>query len=109
MSTLTVRPRPLTASSAAYRPTRAEQETVLRWDRADASVHVWSVRLPGDLAEARAARGPRGARDPIPGWRRAISGRFYTIPLSRFRWGLKRTGATGGRPLGPRLAVRSAA
>ena len=26
-----------------YRPTRAEQETVMRWDREDDEVHVWSA------------------------------------------------------------------
>jgi hypothetical protein len=26
-----------------YRPTRAEQETVLRWDRAGEYVHLWSA------------------------------------------------------------------
>jgi hypothetical protein len=35
-----------------------------------------------------------------------MSGRFYRIPLNRFRWGLKRVGL---RAPGRRVAVRSVA
>jgi hypothetical protein len=44
-----VRPRPSVPASPAppprraYHPTRAEQETILRWDREDDQVHVWTA------------------------------------------------------------------
>jgi hypothetical protein len=105
MRTLSVRPRPrqLAAASAAYRPTRAEQETVLRWDRADDQVHVWSAS-PVTWRKLERLGIPAGHETRFPGG--VVSGRFYTIPLSRFRWGLKRV---GGRPPGSRVAVRTAA
>jgi hypothetical protein len=105
MPTLSVRPCPRqpAASSAAYRPTRAEQETVIRWDRADDSVHVWSAS-PVTWRKLERLGIPAGRETRFPGG--AVSGRFYTIPFSRFRWGLKRAGA---RPQKPRLAVGTAA
>jgi hypothetical protein len=86
-----------------YRPTRAEQETVLRWDRAGEYVHLWSASpvtwrklerlgIP-HVHEARSSGG-------------VVSSRFYRIPLTRFRWGLKRVGV---RALGRRVAVRTMA
>jgi hypothetical protein len=89
----------------AYRPTRAEQETILRWDREAGAVSVWSA----DPVTWRKLE-----RLGIPATRETrcqsvLSGRFYRIPLARFRWGLKRAGAMGGRPPGSRVAVGSAA
>jgi hypothetical protein len=82
---------------------RAEQETVVRWDRADDHVHVWSAspltwrRLERlGIAPTRETHFPGGV----------VSGRFYLIPLARFRWGLKRVGV---KAPGRRAAVRSAA
>ena len=77
------------AVSTAYRQTRAEQETTIRWDRADDQVHVWSAdpvtwRRMAHLGfdPVRETRFPGGA----------TSGRFYRIPVNRFAWGLKRVG-----------------
>jgi hypothetical protein len=69
-----------------YRLTRAEQETVLRWDHEAELVHVWS-------ASPRTWRkldrlGILPCRQTTHGGR--VSGRFYVISLARFRWGLKR-------------------
>ena len=86
-----------------YRPTRAEQETVLRWHRAGDHAHVWSAspvtwrkleRL--GIPPVRETRPPGGV----------VSSRFYRIPFSRFRWGLKRVES---RAPGRRVAVRSVA
>jgi hypothetical protein len=85
-----------------YRPTRAEQETVLRWDREDAQVSVWSA---SPVTWRRLERlGIRPVRETTCQSR--VSGRFYRIPVARFRWGLKRV---GGRARTARLAVGSAA
>jgi hypothetical protein len=90
-----------------YHATRAEQETILRWDREDPTVHVWTA----DPVTWRKLE-----RLGIPATREtrregSVSGRFYTIPLSRFRWGLKRAGTTGQnlrrRVQRPRLAGSS--
>ena len=68
------------------------------------------VRLPGDVTDVRAARHSGGARDPVPGG--AVSGRFYRIPVSRFRWGLKRAVTAASRTAcgcwNGRVAVSSA-
>ena len=106
MPTLSVRPRPRqpAASSTAYRPTRAEQETRIRWDRADGSVHVWSADPVTWRKLARLGIAPiRETRFPGGG----VSGRFYTIPVTRFAWGLKRVGvkAPGRRPPGRPLVA----
>ena len=85
-----------------YRPTRAEQETVLRWDREDDQVHVWSV---SPVTWRKLERlGIRPVRETTSTGQ--VSGRFYRIPLNRFRWGLKRVGL---RAPGRRVAVRSLA
>jgi hypothetical protein len=90
-----------------YHATRGEQETLLRWDRDDPTVHVWTA----DPVTWRKLE-----RLGIPATREtrregAVSGRFYLIPLSRFRWGLKRVGTTGQnlprRVREPRLAGSS--
>jgi hypothetical protein len=80
----------------AYRPTRAEQETTIRWDREGEEVHVWSA---SPVTWRRLARlGIRPIRET------PVSGRGYRIPVSRFRWGLKRVGV---RAPGRRVAVRN--
>jgi len=84
--------------ATVYRPTRAEQETVIRWDRED-DVHVWSASpVTWRKLERLAVRETT--------CQRRVSGRFYGIPVGRFRWGLKRAGA---QALGRRVAVQSAA
>ena len=85
-----------------HRPTRAEQETVLRWDREDDQVHVWSA---SPVTWRRMERlGIRPTRETRCQGR--VSARAYRIPVSRFRWGLKRAGV---QVPGRRVAVRSAA
>ena len=88
--------------ATVYRPTRAEQETVVRWDREDDQVHVWSAspmtwrrldRLGIAVLRETACQG-------------RVSSRSYQIPVRRFRWGLKRVGARVSRR---RLAVGSPA
>jgi hypothetical protein len=71
-----------------YRPTRAEQETVLRWDRGDDHVHIWSA---SPVTWRKLDRlGIRPTRETS--YQGVVSGRCYRIPVSRFRWGLKRVG-----------------
>jgi hypothetical protein len=67
------------------RPTRAEQETVLRWDEDEQLVHVWSASPVTWRKLARLGIEPHRET------RRAgeVTGRFYRVPLARFRWGLK--------------------
>jgi hypothetical protein len=100
-----IRPKPIPRAPVerAYRPTRAEQETVLRWDREADQVDVWS---------ASPVTWRRCERLGIPATREtkwsggAVAGRAYRIPLDRFRWGLRRVAA---KVPGRRVAVRSAA
>ena len=76
LSTLTPRPP---------RPTRNEQETVLRWDEDEKLVHVWSASPVTWRKLARLGIEPHREtrRDG------QLTGRFYRVPLARFRWGLK--------------------
>ena len=84
-----------------YRPTRAEQETVVRWDREGDHVQVWSA---SPVTWRKLERlGIRPVRETTSTGQ--VSGRFYRIPVSRFRWGLKRTGT---RAPGRRLVVQTA-
>jgi hypothetical protein len=100
-----VRPRfrQSAASSAAHRTTRAEQETVIRWNRADDLVHLWSAS-PVTWRKLEGLGIPAGRETRFPGG--VVSGRFYTILLSRSAWGLNRAGSAGGCS---RVAVRTAA
>jgi hypothetical protein len=83
-----------------YRPTRAEQETVLRWDREDDQVSIWSASPVTWRKLERLGIAPvRETR-----CQGQVTGRSYRIPVSRFRWGLKRAGAQKSR-----LAVQTAA
>ena len=77
-----------------YRQTRAEQETTIRWNEDDKVVHVWSASPVTWRKMARLGLPPvRGS--VIDGHE---AGRFYRVPLSRFRWGLKsETRAESGR------------
>jgi hypothetical protein len=65
--------------------TRAEQETVLRWDEDEKLVHVWSASPVTWRKLARLGIEPHRET------RRAgeVTGYFYRVPLARFRWGLK--------------------
>jgi hypothetical protein len=85
-----------------YRPTRAEQETIIGWDREDDQVHVWSAS-PVTWRKLDRLGIPPIRETTCQG---AVSGRWYRIPVSRFRWGLKRVGV---RAPGQRVAVGSMA
>ena len=85
--------------------TRAEQETVIRWDEDEQEVRVWS-------ASPRTWR--RMARLGVAAHRETTisgkpSGRFYRVPAGLFRWGTKRKAVAGAgahlRRPGARLAV----
>jgi hypothetical protein len=82
-------------------PTRAEQETTLRWDREDDQVHVWSAS-PVTWRKLERLGIPVTRETKAPDGR--VTGRFYTIPLCRFHWGLKRVGVPAP---GCRVALRS--
>jgi len=86
---------------APYHPTRAEMETVLRWDQEDDQVHVWSA---SPVTWRKLARlGVPVTRETRYQGGGVVSGRFYIIPLSQFRWRLKRAHAPGRPvPRGPR-------
>lgn len=69
-----------------YHATLAEQETVIRWDREDPVVHLWSA---SPITWRKLAKlGVAPIRETRVGG--VPSGKFYTIPLSEFRWRLKR-------------------
>ena len=86
-----------------YRPTRAEQETVLRWHRAGDHVQVWSAS-PVTWRKLERLGIPPVCETRFAGG--VVSGRFYRIPLTRFRWGLKRVGTQAP---GRRVVVRAPA
>ncbi len=71
------------------RPTLAEQETVIRWDREDPLVHIWTAS-PTEMRRL-AQKGLASTRETNSGGR--VTGRWYVIPRREFRWGLKRQGA----------------
>jgi hypothetical protein len=72
--------------------TRAEQETVLRWDEDEKLVHLWSASPVTWRKLARLGIEPHRET------RRAgeVTDRFYRVPVTRFRWGLKRA-SSGNR------------
>ena len=77
--------------------TRAEQETTIRWDDEEQTVHIWSASPTTWRKMARLGVAP--ARETTRHGR--PSGRFYVLPLAAFRWGLKRPrplGRPGGNP-----------
>lgn len=90
-----------THSGRAYRPSMAEQETVIRWDREDSEVWVSSSnpavwRKMGRLGipERKRSNWPDGS----------VACVWYRVPVSRFRWGLKRVMGAAEKS---RLAVRN--
>ena len=80
-----------------FRPTKAEQETTIRWDLEEQVVHIWSAqpvvwRKMARLGVAIVRRSTVQGDE---------AGRFYRLPLAQFRWGLKglrRAGRPGGNP-----------
>lgn len=75
--------------------TRAEQETILRWDEEEQTVHVYSS---SPKTWRRAARlGLVVKRETT--YEGTVSGRFYVpVPVAEFRWGLKHKSAARGNP-----------
>jgi hypothetical protein len=76
------------------RTSRAEQETILRWDEEEQVVHVssaspktWRKCARLGLEPVKTVRARDGGE----------SGRVYRLPLAAFRWGLKakRPGRSG--------------
>lgn len=67
---------------------RAQQETVFRFDEEEQIVHIYSASPKTWRRLARLGLAPHKetTRDGKP------SGRFYSLPISRFRWGLKGKG-----------------
>ena len=85
--------------------TRAEQETVIRWDEAEQEVRIWSASPKTWRRMARLGVAPY--RETTTGG--APSGRFYRVPAERFRWGTKRKAAAGAGAHLRRPGVRLAA
>ena len=71
--------------------TRAEQETVIQWDEQDKTVSLFSSSPTVWRKLARLGVPERRSPSTLSG---TPVGRFYSVPLARFRWGLKR-GGTG--------------
>jgi hypothetical protein len=85
-----------------YRPTLHEHETIIRWDLAERIVHIWSSqpavwrrleRLDVSIRRSSTSHGVE-------------TGRWYTLPLDQFRWGLKRQGTGKGNPTALQIARR---
>lgn len=80
--------------------TLAEQETIIRWDRDDPQVHLFSANPAVWRKMARLGIDP-ARRSTVQG---REAGRFYIFPVPMLRWGLKsqaRAAATRARRLPP--------
>ena len=83
-----------------FRQTLAEQETLIRWDREDPTVHLFSANPAVWRKLARLGIEPL-RRSTVQG---EEAGRFYRVPVALLRWGLKseaRAAARRGRPSFP--------
>ena len=69
--------------------TKAEMETVIRWDREELLVHIWTA---DKTVMRKLDRLGVPVKEEIYAQRTGeVTGRFYQpIPLARFRFGLKR-------------------
>ena len=67
--------------------TRAEQETVIRWDEEERVVWIWSA---SPVVLRRLAKLGLPAHSESRRRTGELHGRDFRIPLGRFRWGLKR-------------------
>ena len=76
--------------------TRAEQETILRWDEDEKIVYVYSASPVTWRKMARLGVHPTKQTT----FQGNPSGKFYRVPFSGFRWGLKRQVVVGGAPRG---------
>lgn len=76
--------------------TRAEQETVIRWDEEEKVVHIWSA---SPVTWRKVARlGLKPVKETTRGGE--PSGKLYRVPFASFRWGIKseaRSAASRGR------------
>jgi hypothetical protein len=89
---LTLPASPLSSSAPVGRTdrrTRTEQETVISWDRAADQVRLWSADPVTWRKLARLGFVPVRETHGSGG---GVTSRFYTIPLNRFAWGVKRVG-----------------
>lgn len=77
-----------------YRQTLAEQETIIRWDRDDPAVHLFSANPAIWRKMTRLGIEPV-RRSTVQG---EEAGRFYVFPVALLRWGLKGTRRPGGNP-----------
>jgi len=74
--------------------TRAEQETVIRWDREDPDVHIYSA---SPVVWRRMARlGIAAFRETTTAGK--PTGKFYRLPLNQSRWGIKGQSRSSGNP-----------
>jgi hypothetical protein len=81
-----------------------EQETVIRWNRAEKTVHIYTC----DPAVARRCERLAFELVRVEEWPDgAVSGRFYRASTSTFRWGRKRTQKGGFLPRKPRVEAVS--
>ena len=86
--------------------TRAEQETVIRWDRDEQLVHVWSA---DPVVWRRMARLGFVVREETRYAKTGeVSGRFYVpIPLADFRWGKRRQSSPAQRAAGQKAIEKA--
>lgn len=80
-----------------YRQTLAEQETIIRWDREDPQVHLFSANPAIWRKLTRLGIEPV-RRSTVQG---EEAGRYYVFPVAVLGWGLKRArqpGRPGGNP-----------
>jgi hypothetical protein len=75
------------------RQTLAEQETVIRWDREESGVHIFSANPVVWRKLERLGLEPV-RRSTVAG---EEAGRFYVVPVGRLRWGLKPEGGSRRR------------
>jgi hypothetical protein len=85
--------------------TRAEQETVIRWDREDRVVHIWSA---DPTVWRKLDRLGVAVREETRAQRTGeITGRFYVpMPVARFRWGVNRERTAAQVAAAQQAAVR---
>jgi len=68
--------------------TRAEQETVISWDREEQMVHIWTA---DPVTQRKMEKlGIEPVKETHAQDNGELTGRFYELPLARFAWGLKR-------------------
>lgn len=74
--------------------TRAEQETIIRFDEDEKVAHIYSGSPTTWRKMARL--GIRPTRETTSGG--SPSGKFYSLPLEQFRWGRKIRSVSKGNP-----------